>query len=68
MDEQQTCTELDTEELNREVNMASCCFQISFHKIISKMPHSVNCVFATVSSSALKSKDSLVLKRVKDEL
>lgn len=35
MDEQQTCTELDIEELNGEVNMASRWFKISFHKIIS---------------------------------
>lgn len=55
-------TKLNTEELNRGVIMASYCFKSAFHKLISKIPHSVNCIFATVSNSALKSKDLLFVK------
>lgn len=65
MDEQQTHTKLDTEELKRGVNLASYCFKSAFHKLVGK--YTVNCIFVTTSNSAFKSKDLLFVKRVKDK-
>lgn len=63
---QQTHTKLDAAETNR-VNKALYCFEIIISQAYHETANAVHRIFAAISNSALKSKESLLVKRIKDE-
>lgn len=57
---QQTHTKLDAAEINRRVNKALYCFEIIISQAYHETANSVHRIFAAISNSALKSKESKI--------